>query len=149
MPTKSEIIAVAQGLDLDLKAIRQILRRPVEQEVARGELTGPQFSAMRLLARSEGMSLKVLSAELGLAHSTVSGIVDRLEKKGMVERRVADEDQRFSRIVVSKTVRDYMKNVWPKREVDPLAKAVSTASPKEREAVVAGVRTLRELLERR
>ena len=147
MKTKSDMSQIAQELDRELRAIRQIVRRPVEQVVARGELTGPQFSAMRALARSEGMSLKELSAHLGLAHSTVSGVVDRLEKKGMVERKVDEKDQRFSRIVVSKVVREYLKNEWPKLEVNPLAEALRNASPRDREAVIAGVRKLRELLE--
>ncbi|MDT8067037.1 MAG: MarR family transcriptional regulator [Terriglobia bacterium] len=147
MKKKSDMSQMAQELDRDLRAIRRILRRPVEQVVARGELTGPQFNAMRLLARSEGMSLKELSAQLGLAHSTVSGVVDRLEKKGMVERKIDDKDQRFSRIVISKVVREYLKNEWPKLEVTPLAEALRKASPKEREAAIVGVGTLRKLLE--
>lgn len=145
---KPDVSQQAHELDRDLKTIRQILRRPLEQEVARGELTVPQMSAMRMLVRSEGMSLKELSTQLGLAHSTVSGIVDRLEKKGIVGREVDYNDQRFSRIVVSKGVREYLKNVWPKLELDPLAKALSRASATERTAVITGVRTLRDLLEK-
>jgi len=148
MAKKSQNDELAMELDRDLKAIRQILRRPVEKEVARGDLTGPQMSAMRLLWRSKGLSVKDLSADLGMAHSTVSGIVDRLEKKGMVERRVDEKDQRFAKILVSKVVHDYMKNVWPKLEVNPLGEALRSASVKDREAVITGVRTLRELLER-
>ncbi len=148
MPKKSNTNEMALEVDRDLKAIRKILRRPMEQEVARGDLTGPQMSAMRLLVKSESESLKELSAKLGLAHSTVSGIVDRLEKKGMVERKVEEKDQRFTRIVVSEIVRDYIKNEWPKLEVNPLAAALQNGRPKEREAVMVGIRTLRQLLEK-
>ena len=37
---------------------------------------------MRIVVRNDGISLKELSAAVNLAHSTVSGIVDRLEKRG-------------------------------------------------------------------
>jgi DNA-binding MarR family transcriptional regulator len=41
---------------------------------------------MQALAEKNGMSLKELGSAVGMAHSTVSGIVDRLEKRGMLER---------------------------------------------------------------
>ena len=49
---------------------------------------------MHVLVHSEGISLRALSKELGLAHSTVSGIVDRLEKRGMVVRQTDEADRR-------------------------------------------------------
>jgi len=54
------------------------------------------------------MSLKDLSAAVGMAHSTVSGIVDRLEKRGMLERQADTADRRFTKIVASQAVRDYI-----------------------------------------
>ena len=36
----------------------------------------------------DGLSVKELSRRMGLSHSTVSGIVDRLERRGLVARRV-------------------------------------------------------------
>jgi len=44
-----QIATMARELDRDLQTVRQILRRPIEDEVARGGLTGPQQSAMRVL----------------------------------------------------------------------------------------------------
>jgi len=41
---------------------------------------------MGQLARHGGMSVKELSQKVGLSHSTVSGIVDRLERKGLAAR---------------------------------------------------------------
>jgi len=143
-----QIATMARELDRDLQAVRQILRRPVEAEVARGGLTGPQQSAMRVLVSSGGMSLKDLSKELGLAHSTVSGIVDRLEKQGLLERQTDEQDRRFSKVVASQEVRKFLRDTWPALEIHPLAEALRAATPAERQAIMDGVRTLRELLER-
>jgi DNA-binding MarR family transcriptional regulator len=144
---KQQIAPIAKEIDRDLRAIRQILRRPVEAEVARGGLTGPQQSAMRVLINSEGMSLKDLSKELGLAHSTVSGIVDRLEKQGMVKRKADKADLRLSKIVVSDQVREYLRDTWPALEAHPLAEALRAGTPSERQEILQGLRTLRRLLE--
>ena len=140
---------LAKEIDRDLRAIRQVLRRPLEADVARGGLTGPQQSAMRVLVASDGLSLKDLSRELGLAHSTVSGIVDRLEKRGLVKRQANETDLRLTRIVVTDQVRDYVRDTLPALEVHPLALALRAATRAEREEVLQGVRVLRRLLERR
>jgi DNA-binding MarR family transcriptional regulator len=146
---RQQIASLAKEIDRDLRAVRQILRRPVEAEVARGGLTGPQQSAMRALVNSDGMSLKDLSKELGLAHSTVSGIVDRLEKQGMVKRQADEADLRLSKIVVSEQVREYLRDTWPSLEMYPLAEALRTATQSERQEILQGVRALRRVLERR
>ncbi len=140
---------MAGEIDRDLRAVRQILRQPIEAEIARGGLTGPQQSAMHVLVKSDGMSLKNLSKELGLAHSTVSGIVDRLEKQGFVERQADEADLRLSKLVVSEQVRKYLRDTWPSLEMHPLAEALSAATQTERQVIIQGVRALRRVLERR
>src|SRR5260370_34550614 len=77
---RAEIAAQAQRMERDLSVIRRTLRKPLEAEVAKGELTVPQSAVMQVVVRQNGISLKDLSREVSLAHSTVSGIVDRLEK---------------------------------------------------------------------
>ena len=146
--SRQPIATLAREIDSDLRAIRQILRRPVEADVERGGLTAPQQGAMRALIQSDGMSLKELSKELGLAHSTVSGIVDRLEKHGLVKRKADETDLRLSKIVVSEEVRSYLRDTWPALEMHPLAEALRAGTPAERQEILQGVRTLRRLLDR-
>ena len=147
MPRR-DLERIAEEIDRDLGAIRQILRRPVEAEVARGGLTGPQQSAMSVLVKSQGLSLKELSKELGLAHSTVSGIVDRLVKHGLVERQTDQSDGRLSRVVVSEQVRQFLREKWPRLEMRPLQEALTAATAEERRIVAEGVQVLRRVLER-
>lgn len=139
--------ALAQEIDRDLRAIREMIRRPLEAEFARGRLTGPQQSAMHALVQSDGMSLKELSGRLGLSHSTVSGIVDRLEKRSLVERRTDEKDKRLTRILVSQKVRDYIRDVMPKLSIHPLVEAIGRANQAERRAIVKGLKILRKILE--
>jgi DNA-binding MarR family transcriptional regulator len=145
---KPNIAAMARDVERDLRAIRQFLRRPLEAAVAEGGLTGPQQSAMEALVRSDGLSLKELSKELGLAHSTVSGIVDRLERRGMVERRADDRDLRATKITVTQQVRDWVRDAMPALGMQPLDQALRAATPTERQTILDGIRTLRGVLER-
>jgi DNA-binding MarR family transcriptional regulator len=148
MSTASKLAQMAQEIDLHLKAVRQSLRKPVEAEFARGGLTGPQRSVMHVVVESDGISLKDLSQKVGLAHSTVSGIVDRLEKQGLTARTTDKNDGRISLIVASKVVRDYMRDTLPRLTIHPLVEALRRAKPAERNRILMGLRTLRRLVEK-
>ena len=88
MPTKDAQLAPrVQLIAASFNVIHAILRRGQQRDIAAIGLTGPQVSLLQTLAISDGLTLKQLSERLGLAHSTVSGIVDRLERKAMVSRR--------------------------------------------------------------
>lgn len=143
MAGREELVRMAQEIDGHLSRVRQALRKPLETEWARGGLTGPQRSVMQALVRSQGMSLKELSRTLGLAHSTVSGIVDRLEKRGLVERQPDKHDRRFTVIVASQIVQDYVQNALPALTIHPLVEALRHAKPAARAAILEGLRELR------
>jgi DNA-binding MarR family transcriptional regulator len=143
----SGLARTAQEIDRHLRAVRQILRRPGEAEFSRGGLTGPQRNVMQAVVNSYGASLKDLCRQVGLAHSTVSGIVDRLEKRGFVERRVNEKDRRCSVIIASKAVRGHVRDILPALIVHPLVEALRYAKPAEQKAIVEGLRALRRVVE--
>ena len=134
-------------MEKDLSAIRRALRRPLEAEVARGEITVPQAAVMQAVVQHDGMSLKELSREVSLAHSTVSGIVDRLEKRGMIERRPDVADGRVTRIHPSAVVNRFVREQIPALSRGPLQAALERARTDERERLVAAVARLRQLLQ--
>src|ERR1700747_362497 len=131
---QAELRQLALELEQHLTAIRQEIRRPVEAEFAKGGLTGPQRSVMQALVQSEGVSLKALTARVGLAHSTVSGIVDRLEKRGLVERPLDLNDRRPIRIMVSGEAREFMEKRYPAIAAHPLFDVLLLAGPADRKA---------------
>jgi len=143
----SDLTRMAAEIEAHLSAVRQVLRQPVEAEFARGNLTAPQRSVMQALFHTDGLSLKDLSRRVGLAHSTVSGIVDRLEKRGLAERRPDPSDGRASVIVVSQAVRAYMRDAFPALVLNPVIAALRSARPAERAVILEGLRTLRRVLE--
>jgi DNA-binding transcriptional ArsR family regulator len=133
-----ELINIVQEIDQDLRAIRRTLRKPAEQEFSESGQTGPQRSVLQAVVLAGGLSLKEASRRVGLAHSTVSGIVDRLERHGLVLRQTDKKDHRIKLIVASKVVT---------LVVHPLAEALRRAKPAERRTVREGLRILRRVLE--
>jgi len=120
--------ALAEQLHRDLQAIPAFLCRPLDAEIARGNLTGPQQSAMAVLVRCGPMSLKDLGGQLGPAHSTTSGIVDRLQKRGMISRETNTTDRRLTRLAVTREVEQWIKRTMPELGVAPLLKALRRAN---------------------
>jgi MarR family transcriptional regulator, organic hydroperoxide resistance regulator len=141
-----DIATQAEQMEQDLGGIRRALRRPLEAEVAKGELTLPQSAVMREVVRNHGISLKDLSRAVSLAHSTVSGIVDRLEKRGMIERRPNPADGRFSCIYPAAVVEEFVRERLPVLRRGPLQGALERATVEERAAIGQALRKLRELL---
>jgi len=142
-----KLTSQAERMEADLSAIRRALRRPVETEVSKGRLTVPQTAIMRMVVGNPGISLKDLSRQVSLAHSTVSGIADRLEQKGLIERREDEKDNRFVRIFPASPVVDWLAGRVHGLRAQPLADALQRAEESEREAIEASLRRLRELLE--
>lgn len=134
-------------MEQDLSGIRRALRRPLESETAKGELTVPQTAVMRVVVRSPGIVLRDLSREVSLSHSTVSGIVDRLEKRGLTARRADPADGRTSRIYPTAAVTKFVREQLPRLSRGPLEVAVKRATEAERAAIGKALRRLRELLE--
>jgi DNA-binding MarR family transcriptional regulator len=119
----------------------------LEAEFAKGGLTGPQRIVMQALVQSQGLSLKQLSARVSLAHSTVSGIVDRLQARGMVGRSRDEADGRATVIAVSSEVREFVSHRMPELAISPLIRALRGANTTEKAAVLRGLRKLRALIE--
>ena len=65
-------------------------------------VTGPQLWALRTIEEARGLTTGELAERLYLHISTVSGILDRLEKNRWVERRRSDADRRVVRLVVTR-----------------------------------------------
>jgi len=138
---------LALEIDRHLQAAQRLLRGPLQQEIARGRLTRPQIAVMRAVVEADGISLKDLSREVGLAHSTVSGIVDRLERRTMVRRRPSVKDRRVTHVVVTAKIRAWVRTRLPLLKVSPLVKALVRAKQSEVAEIVTGMRTLRRVLE--
>ena len=124
------------------------MRQRLQAEFARGNLTAPQRLVMSALVRTQGLSLKQLSEAVSLAHSTVSGIVDRLEKQGLLERQTLATDRRITLLVASPPVREFLDTRMPELALHPLLEALRHATPTQRQSITRGLTTLAKLLSR-
>ena len=64
-------------------------------------LTPPQMFALRALDPEQPVPMRELAVELHCDSSNVTGLVDGLEARGLVERRSAEHDRRVRMLVVT------------------------------------------------
>lgn len=69
-------------------------RRLSKDEAQRHGVTPTQLSVLKLLHEIGDLSLSRLSEQIRAHNSTVTGIVDRMEAAGLVERAQSEEDRR-------------------------------------------------------
>ena len=65
-------------------------------------VTGPQLWALRTIEEAQGLTIGQLADRLYLHISTVSVLLDRLEKARWIERRRSTEDRRVVRLTVTR-----------------------------------------------
>jgi DNA-binding MarR family transcriptional regulator len=81
---------IYQLLDTVAKKLTQLQR----QSISVVALTPPQYAILGLLWERDGRPLSELASACCCSPSTVTGIVDTLEKKGLVARELNPEDRR-------------------------------------------------------
>jgi len=67
------------------------LTKGIAREVG---LTGPQLTVLKLLETFQDLSLSSLSERIRAQNSTVTGIIDRMEREGLVGRERSKSDRR-------------------------------------------------------
>jgi len=94
--------------DIAISEIMQSLRRifkaiqDYSYEVSdKFGVTGPQLWALKTISKNESFPLGELSKKMYLHPSTITGLIDRLEKKGYVERDRDKKDRRIVKILLT------------------------------------------------
>ncbi|HZY67142.1 MAG TPA: MarR family winged helix-turn-helix transcriptional regulator [Devosia sp.] len=74
--------------------VARLMRRRFEDEASSHGFTLPQWRALAEIFRNPGIAQVGLAAALDIDQMTVSGIVSRLEKRGLIERYPDPNDSR-------------------------------------------------------
>jgi len=79
---------------MNLMRVHQTIQQKVIDLMARYGLTLAQFDVLVQLQREEGITQQQLADRLLVTKGNVTGLIDRLEREKLVERRSDSEDRR-------------------------------------------------------
>lgn len=83
------------------------------------ELTVQQIFALKQLGRERPMAMSELASSLGCDASNVTSIVDKLESRGLVDRRSADHDRRVKALVMTPAGIELQERIEARMQVPP------------------------------
>ena len=86
--------AVSEQVLVALRKIIQSIDLHSRSLVKRFGLTGPQLIILREIAASDGISAGKLARAISLSQATVTGVLERLEKRGLITRQRSETDRR-------------------------------------------------------
>lgn len=84
---------VAEIID-NLRRVFQVVNEQSKKVERETGLTGPQLWAIKVIAENAPIKISELARRMYLHPATIVGIVDRLEKRGLVERERCSKDRR-------------------------------------------------------
>lgn len=89
-----------EKMELLLRTICFNIKKKGREILQDFNITPPQFDALQFLVDEGGLTIGELSGKLYLAPSTITDLVDRMEKNGLVKRIRDDRDRRSVKINV-------------------------------------------------
>ncbi len=113
-----------------------------KEEFDRYDLTPQQFGVLAFLWIDDSLSQAELSARSQIDRTTIGGIVDRLEKEGLVKRRPHPEDRRAYQVFLSAKGKSLEEELWSVAE-GVQEKVTAPLSTAERETFVRLLEKLR------
>ncbi len=78
-----------------------------------GDCTMPRFDLLANLEREDGQTLAALSRRMLVTAGNLTGLVDRGERDGVVERRADPADRRLSRVWLTPRGRELVQSLLP------------------------------------
>lgn len=88
------IRADAERLADILSVLQRCFLLRLSQDLARGNVSFPQYLLLGFLVQQEQLTMTEIASKMGHTTAAATGLVDRLEKLGLVLRVHAQEDRR-------------------------------------------------------
>jgi DNA-binding MarR family transcriptional regulator len=113
------------------------------------DCTMPRFDLLANLARDDGQTLAALSRRMLVTAGNLTGLVDRAERDGVVERRPDPNDKRLSRVYLTPRGRGLVRALLPTHanHVSELLRALDVEERRELRRLLGKLRD--SLVERR
>jgi DNA-binding MarR family transcriptional regulator len=105
-------------------------RRITKELAKRSNLTGPQLTILKILETIGDLSLSEVSDRIRAQNSTVTGIIDRMEREGLVQRVRSVEDRRVIRIHLTEKGEKLARSI-PVEPMEVLRGALAGLAPAE------------------
>ena len=114
--------------------------------MSKANITSPQLVCLLTLAEKGPMTATTISREVYLSPSTIVGILDRLEERGLVKRERASKDRRVVMVTVTEEGRQLAEHA-PSPLQDTLKEALQRLPESEQVKIAKSLERVVDLME--
>lgn len=129
----------------NIRRVFQVFNDYSKRAKVEAGLTGPQLWAIKMISENGPLRVSDLAALMFVRPGTVVGILDRLEKKGLVLRKRSQLDRRAVMVELSDAGKDLVAGA-PAVIQGELVRGLASISGEELGAIDAGMDTLVRIL---
>ncbi|TDF91120.1 MarR family winged helix-turn-helix transcriptional regulator [Paenibacillus piri] len=126
---------------LDLRLFRiwmkasKVLFDNVRKDIDRYEINTEHFMILELLYSKGPHPVQKISEKFSIPSGSITYVVDKLEKKGLVERQSSPTDRRASNVVLTEKGTMLFDEIFP-QHVEAISKNFSSVSDEEKEQLI-------------
>ncbi|PYF04707.1 MarR family winged helix-turn-helix transcriptional regulator [Ureibacillus chungkukjangi] len=127
--------------NLDLKLFRVWLKATkavvenIQKDIANHKISSENFMILELLYSKGPHPVQKISETLSIPSGSITYVVDKLEKKGLVERQPIPNDRRASNVVLTEEGKTLFDQVFPKHATT-ISENFSFISDEEKELLI-------------
>jgi MarR family 2-MHQ and catechol resistance regulon transcriptional repressor len=126
-----------------------LLNRLFQRHYAQFDLTPAKLNVLMLVKHvggEEGLPQREIAKRLIISGSDVTGLIDRLEKEGLLTRRGASSDRRVKLIKITPKGSVLLDKLWPVH-IEQVERVMSPLSKREQEQLIALLTKVRAKLQ--
>ncbi len=105
--------AAALKLWVVLSRAHETVAELAKLDVERGELSLTEFAVMEALFHKGDLSAGEVSRRVLLRSGSLTYVIDKLVERGLIKRRVCDEDKRRTYLQLTSSGSALMRRIWP------------------------------------
>jgi DNA-binding MarR family transcriptional regulator len=111
--SKARAVALEEQPGYYIRRLQQIAVAIFLEETQAHGITPVQYAALFAVHEQPGLDQRTLASSIGFDTSTIGGVIDRLERRGLIERQASPTDRRVRLLQVTPEGQALLAQVIP------------------------------------
>ncbi len=129
-----------------LDRVHSLMSRQIQATMTEHDVTRPQYSVLRLLLEDGQQTANALSSHMGVTPGNLTGVIDRLEAAGLVQRERDPQDRRCITLSLTEAGSGKARSIIPSTR-GRVERLFAALNPEELEAFRSSLKKLEAALD--
>lgn len=117
------------------------IKKRVEEDIKRLGLNPTEFAVLELIYNKGEQPIQKIGEKVLIASSSITYVVDKLEKRALLKRRPCPDDRRVTFAVISEEGKELMNQIFPKHKL-AIQEILSGLDEEEKEYMIQQLKKL-------